>query len=207
MKRELPVVLLASSLALFGALIHLEHGFYHLDRGGAVIGTDDAFISFRYASNLLKHGELTFNLGQKVEGFSNLLFTLGLTAIARVAHTDNFYLLSLIANLTGIVLLLATCRKIAGLLILERANLLVLLIGITPNFWLWIGSGLESIWVVTLQMCLLCSACSVMRETQRSSAVLVLVTILLVFLRPDGFITPLSVGGYLYLQGQRRHGA
>jgi hypothetical protein len=37
---------------------------------------DDAFISFRYADNLVRHGELVFNPGERVEGFTNFLWTL-----------------------------------------------------------------------------------------------------------------------------------
>src|ERR1051325_5637240 len=38
--------------------------------------TDDAYISFVFSRNLAEHGELTFNLGQPVEGYTNLLWTL-----------------------------------------------------------------------------------------------------------------------------------
>jgi arabinofuranosyltransferase len=37
--------------------------------------TDDAYISFVYARNLVEHGELTFNLGDYVEGYSNFSWT------------------------------------------------------------------------------------------------------------------------------------
>ncbi len=37
---------------------------------------DDAYISFRYAYNLAYNGELVFNTGDRVEGFSNLLWVL-----------------------------------------------------------------------------------------------------------------------------------
>jgi hypothetical protein len=37
--------------------------------------TDDAYISFVYARNLADHGELTFNLGDPVEGYTNFLWT------------------------------------------------------------------------------------------------------------------------------------
>lgn len=37
---------------------------------------DDAFISFRYAQNLLRYGELVFNPGERVEGYTNFLWTL-----------------------------------------------------------------------------------------------------------------------------------
>lgn len=36
---------------------------------------DDAFISFRYADNLVRHGELVFNPGERVEGYTNFLWT------------------------------------------------------------------------------------------------------------------------------------
>src|SRR5438067_8589447 len=37
--------------------------------------TDDAFISFVYARNLAEHGQLVFNLGERVEGYTNFLWT------------------------------------------------------------------------------------------------------------------------------------
>lgn len=38
--------------------------------------TDDAFISFVYAKNLAEHGALVFNLDERVEGYTNFLWTL-----------------------------------------------------------------------------------------------------------------------------------
>ncbi len=43
--------------------------------------TDDAFISFRYARNLLEGHGLVFNVGERVEGYSNFLWVLELSAI------------------------------------------------------------------------------------------------------------------------------
>ena len=43
--------------------------------------TDDAFISFRYARNLLEGHGLVFNVGERVEGYSNFLWTVELAAI------------------------------------------------------------------------------------------------------------------------------
>ena len=37
--------------------------------------TDDAYISFVYSRNLAEHGQLTFNLGEHVEGYTNFLWT------------------------------------------------------------------------------------------------------------------------------------
>lgn len=46
--------------------------------------SDDAFISFRYARNLAEHGQLVFNLGERVEGFTNFLWTILLAAGLRL---------------------------------------------------------------------------------------------------------------------------
>ena len=46
--------------------------------------TDDAFISFRYARNLLEGHGLVYNVGERVEGYSNFLWTIELAAIWRV---------------------------------------------------------------------------------------------------------------------------
>ena len=46
--------------------------------------TDDAFISFRYVRNLLDGHGLVFNVGERVEGYSNFLWILELAAIWQV---------------------------------------------------------------------------------------------------------------------------
>ena len=47
--------------------------------------TDDAFISFRYARNLLNGHGLVFNVGERVEGYSNFLWVLELAAVWSVS--------------------------------------------------------------------------------------------------------------------------
>src|SRR5215813_6739804 len=46
--------------------------------------TDDAFISFVYSRNLARHGQLVFNLGERVEGYTNFLWTVILAAFLKV---------------------------------------------------------------------------------------------------------------------------
>jgi len=45
---------------------------------------DDAFISFRYAENLVRHGALTYNPGERVEGYTNFLWTVIMAAVLRL---------------------------------------------------------------------------------------------------------------------------
>ena len=42
---------------------------------------DDAYISFRYARNLIEHGELVWNLGERVEGYTNFLHVLSTSSL------------------------------------------------------------------------------------------------------------------------------
>jgi hypothetical protein len=46
--------------------------------------TDDAYISFVYARNLARHGQLVFNLGERVEGYTNFLWTVLLGGCLRL---------------------------------------------------------------------------------------------------------------------------
>ena len=46
--------------------------------------TDDAFISFRYVRNLLNGHGLVFNVGERVEGYSNFLWVMELAAVWQV---------------------------------------------------------------------------------------------------------------------------
>src|SRR5437867_5557888 len=46
--------------------------------------TDDAFISFVYSRNLAEHGQLVFNLGERVEGYTNFLWTVLLAGLMKL---------------------------------------------------------------------------------------------------------------------------
>jgi hypothetical protein len=49
--------------------------------------TDDAYISFVFSRNFAEHGQLAFNVGQPVEGYTNFLWTfvLGLGMVAGIS--------------------------------------------------------------------------------------------------------------------------
>ena len=59
------VIVALTVLALLGAAKGLERWT-----------TDDAFISFRYAANLVEGNGLVFNAGERVEACSNFAWTL-----------------------------------------------------------------------------------------------------------------------------------
>ena len=66
----------AGALLLAATALLFHHGRIEL--------LDDAYISFRYAENLAAGHGLVFNLGERVEGYTNFLWVLLLAGVSRV---------------------------------------------------------------------------------------------------------------------------
>lgn len=77
--------------------------------------TDDAYISFRYAQNLVAGRGLAYNIGERVEGYTNFLWTV-LAALALWLGGDLSFLAFLAGAALAIGLLLLTYRLGARLL-------------------------------------------------------------------------------------------
>lgn len=73
---------------------------------------DDAFISFRYARNLAEGNGLVFNLGERVEGYTNFLWTVILASLYRLGVTlpDAARFMGGLCSLATVVVLLAFSR-------------------------------------------------------------------------------------------------
>lgn len=106
---------------------------------------DDAYISFRYARNLLAGHGLVFNPGEYVEGYTNFLWTLQIAAIWRylgVGPEQSAIPLGLLssAGMLGALGLLARTSPF------DRDRSLVLVLGLTAvhrSLAVWATSGLE----------------------------------------------------------------
>ncbi len=104
---------------------------------------DDAYISFRYAYNLAHGAGLVFNPGQRVMGYSNLLWVLLLAGCERVG----------ISSVTGAVLLGSLCSlALLALLFVHLrgscrsrwpAFAALLFLASNSTFALWTTGGLE----------------------------------------------------------------
>lgn len=57
----------------------------------SLVFTDDAFISFRYAYNLVHGHGLVFNLGERVEGYTNFLWTILFSAVIGLGGDPVFW--------------------------------------------------------------------------------------------------------------------
>jgi hypothetical protein len=107
---------------------------------------DDAFISLRYAENLVAGHGLVYNPGERVEGYTNLLWTLGLAALLR-AGVDPIRA----AEVPGLVAWAALALVLAaeswrrsrgpGRAFLPLAAALVL---VCDDFQVWATGGLET---------------------------------------------------------------
>jgi hypothetical protein len=107
---------------------------------------DDAYISYRYAANLVEGHGLVFNPGERVEGFTNLLWTLavaggvalGLEAPA-VGHG-----LGLLSGLAALAAAYALCRVTLPAERAVWAGAAPWLLYVSLPFALWSTSGLET---------------------------------------------------------------
>ncbi len=107
---------------------------------------DDAYISFRYAKNLAEHGELVFNLGERVEGFTNFLWTvllaLGIKLGVSPVFSSRFLGVAFAVGTLAVVVRLSL--RVAG----ERPSPfhLVAPVGLaaTSAFACWCSGGLET---------------------------------------------------------------
>ena len=127
----------ASLLLLVGALQLTMLAFSHK----AVV--DDAYISYRYAHNLVEGRGLVFNPDEYVEGFTNLLWTLMMTAPEALGLPTHLFATFL--GLTfGILALIDTWRICRQLGISSWGTLIaVAVLGLYPDFWMALANGLE----------------------------------------------------------------
>ena len=110
---------------------------------------DDAFISFRYARNLVDGHGLVWNPGEYVEGYTNLLWTL-LMAAGEALQLDSVLLSQLLGMAS--MLLLATALWLFSRAWSSRvaAPLAVWMASSMEDMQIWTTGGLETITVAAL---------------------------------------------------------
>lgn len=113
---------------------------------------DDAYISFRYAANLLAGDGLTYNPGERVEGYTNFLWVLVTALLLALGGEANIGLLakSLGAGLAGVCVIAtyAAGRRIVSGRAAPAA--VAILLAIQPGFAANAVSGLETALFTTL---------------------------------------------------------
>lgn len=105
--------------------------------------TDDAYITFRYAWNLATGNGLVFNPGERVEGFSNPLWTLALAGSYALTGADITDLARVLGILCSTAVLFIAFRFALTADGATAAGLAVLLIALNPGFHVYASAGLE----------------------------------------------------------------
>ncbi|MCB9557873.1 MAG: hypothetical protein H6707_17305 [Deltaproteobacteria bacterium] len=159
---------------------------------------DDAYISFRYAQNLAAGHGLTWNIGQPVEGYTNLLWVVLLTPFAALA--GGLVWPSIVLGWGFALGALFFCGRLAqGAYPGEHAvaALAALLLALNPSFAYWATSGMET----ALFTFLVCGAILALQRRRLFWAALALNAAYLT--RPEGaLVAALLLLGYLLFEPQ-----
>ncbi len=166
-------------LLAFGAVAHVML-IYHFN-----FTQDDAFISFRYAANYLNDHGLVYNVGERVEGYTNFLWTI-LMILGRLAGIDFVIFSRVFGTVCGLGTIALTFRL--GQRIFEEmppatrnflAGLAALILGVTLSFAYWGVAGLET---AAFTLMVTASLYAYLRRSQLIIPALVMATLL----RPEG---------------------
>ncbi|MFT3693001.1 MAG: hypothetical protein QM831_07660 [Kofleriaceae bacterium] len=107
--------------------------------------TDDAYISFVFSRNFAEHGQLSFNLGQPVEGYTNFLWTilLGILMLVGISPEISSRVLGTACALVTLYIVFTATERA-----LERrtpiATIGALLLACSSGFACWTSGGLET---------------------------------------------------------------
>jgi hypothetical protein len=169
---------------------------------------DDAFISFRYARNLVEGQGLVFNPGDRVEGFTNLLWTLwSALGLALGVHAEAWSISSgLVAYVGAVALLVIYHFEIRAALGAPKYGLplAALICALHPDYNIYATSGLETSAFTTLSL----AGCWVVARGLTGSRAQPLLGGCLygavALLRPDGVVFALVAGAAILALSRER---
>ncbi len=146
---------------------------------------DDAFITFRYAANFLNGHGLVYNIGERVEGFTNFLWTILMILGGRLGLDFMIFskILGTVCGLGTILMLFFTARLALSNMSRARktilAGLACFVLGLVYSFAYWTIAGLET---AAFSFTVISAIYFYLRRSPLSIPALVLATLL----RPEG---------------------
>lgn len=195
-------VIVSLVILLTGSIVHILAGYSHSDVSGHAYGSDDAYISYRYARNFAQGHGLVYNPGERVEGYSNFLYVLLMSVGHIMLGGKNVYGLSVVLNIffsaiAFFVFYQYAQRKLGNM----SAVTAVFLFACSPSIWIWVGAGTETALILLIQITIWMTVES-LTDNQKSNHLIALgvLTILSVLARADGFVLPVIAILYLLLQ-------
>ena len=107
--------------------------------------TDDAYISFVYSRNFAEHGQLVFNIGDYVEGYTNFLWTL-LIGLGMLVGVEPEWSAKILGALFAVLTLYMTFTLVERALGRKSmwAAVPALLLACSSGFACWTSGGLET---------------------------------------------------------------
>lgn len=165
---------------------------------------DDAFISFRYAANLAHGHGLTYNPGERVEGYSNFLWTLFASVVVRLGGRPELVMpvVSALLAILTVAIVMAWVHRRQG-----NPAYAGLLLAANTGFAAWGTSGLETALFTFLVTagCLAVASGLDARSTRPPRLLLGAWLLSLASLtRPDGLLVSACAGAFMLLQAVRR---
>ena len=157
---------------------------------------DDAYISFRYARNFAEGNGLVYNIGERVEGYSNFFWVI-LNGVAIYFGANPLYFSTIFSAILYVMLLVVFWKALwKNLEELSPGNTQenipryialfgIFLLAVDMRFFIFISSGLETQCFITL---FFISLFWNWITTERWSYVWFISLALLCFVRADGFI-------------------
>jgi len=146
---------------------------------------DDAYISARYAKNLVKGFGLVFNRGERVEGFSNPIWVIFLSIGEYLALPSIFVAkcIGAISALACIPYIIWTWHKLKINIVISIP--VILLFVAQPSLWLWSVAGLETVFYALVMSMAIVSAGFEAQNTSKFSRSALLCGIA-AMIRPEG---------------------
>ncbi len=135
LSRSFPAIALVGGIVLFCVNLWRNRFFLH----------DDAFISLKYATNLANAGEMSWNIGERIEGYTNFLYVL-LTAGLLQMGVDPVVAVRII-NAVAIVLLVGAVFYGVRALFPARLDMQALSVALVLgniSVVVWLLGGLEA---------------------------------------------------------------
>src|SRR5262245_45740326 len=163
--------------------------------------TDDAYISFVFSRNLAEHGELTFNLGHPVEGYTSFLWTfvLGLGMVAGIPPEWSSRVLGAACGLATLYVVFRIAERALGRKT-PWAAVPAVLLACSSGFACWTSGGLETqlfTLLVTVALDALVAAVEQPRALRRGGVALALASMT----RPEGPLIA-AVFGAVWIAGR-----
>ncbi len=169
--RPIGLLLLFTGIILFLILV------YHYN-----FTQDDTFISFRYVENYVNGHGLVFNTGERIEGYTNFLWTI-ILVIGRIFGLN----LILFSKFLGITCGLGTIiiTFLLGQSVFKNNHILsgsaALLLGASYSFAYWAGAGLET---SAFALAVLAAFYAYQAKSHLTGPILLIAALL----RPEGFL-------------------